>query len=261
MRVTKRAWILGGMLAVAVPALLYGQQPRAGYLPSGTIDVTDILPASPQKGDARYEADRAIFKATRHWLGTPRGDLATKDVNTGVPYMMSAFSCAVGVALTPQNAPALVKVISKAGIDTQTQSGAAKDYFKRLRPFQIDKGQTCQAPEELKGSYDYPSGHATWAWTWASLLSELVPDRATMIMARGRAYGESRIVCGVHNTTAVEAGRMTSASTLAAVHAQAAFQADLALARAEMTALRADPATPKPENCAAEAALVSQPIL
>jgi hypothetical protein len=54
---------------------------------------------------------------------------------------------------------------------------------------------------------------------------------------------------------------MTSASTLAAVHAQAAFQADLALARAELTALRADPATSKPENCAAEAALVSQPIL
>ena len=82
-----------------------------------------------------------------------------------------------------------------------------------------------------------------------------------MIMARGRAYGESRIVCGVHNATAVEAGRMTSASTLAAVHAQAAFQADLALARAELAALRADPATPRPENCPAEAALVAQPIL
>lgn len=260
-RVTKRAWILGGMLAVAVPALLYGQQPRAGYLPSGTIDITHVLPPAPQKGDARYAADRAIFKATRHWLGTPRGELATRDVNTGVPYMLSAFSCSVGVTLTEQNAPATVKLIRKTGIDTQSQSGAAKDYFKRLRPFQIDKGATCQAPEELKGSFDYPSGHTTWAWTWASLLSELVPDRATMIMARGRAYGESRIVCGVHNATAVEAGRMTSASTLAAVHAQAAFQADLALARAEMTALRADPATPKPENCAAEAALVSQPIL
>jgi len=34
--------------------------------------------------------------------------------------------------------------------------------------------------------------------------------------------------------------------SFAAVHAQAA--------------LRADPATPKPENCAAEAALVAQPI-
>lgn len=260
-KVTKRAWILGGMLAVAAPALLYAQQQRAGYLPSGTIDVTKILPAAPQKGDARYEADRAIFKATRHWLGTPRGDLATRDVNTGVPYMLSAFSCSVGVTLTEQNAPATVRLIRKAGIDTQTQSGAAKDYFKRLRPFQIDQGKTCQPPDELKGSFDYPSGHTTWSWTWGSLLAELVPDRANAIMARARAYGESRIVCGVHNASAVEAGRMTSASTLAAVHGQAAFQADLAAARAELAALRADPAMPKPANCPAEAALVAQPLL
>ncbi len=258
---TKRMWILAGALAVAAPTLLLAQQQRAGYLPSGTIDVTQILPPAPQKGDAEYEADRAIFKATRHWLGTPRGDLATRDVNTGVPYMLSAFSCSAGVTLTPQNAPATVKVIAKAGIDTQTQSGAAKDYFKRLRPFQIDEGATCQPPAELKGSFDYPSGHTTWSWTWASLLSELMPDRATAIMARGRAYGESRIVCGVHNATAVEAGRMTSSSTLAAMHAQPAFQADMAAARAELAALRADPATPKPQNCAAESALVNQPIL
>jgi len=259
--VAKRAWILGGMLAVAVPALLYGQQQRAGYLPSGTIDVTQVLPAAPHKGDARYEADRAIFKATRHWLGTPRGDLATRDVNTSIPYLLSAFSCSVGVTLTQQNAPATVKVIAKAGIDSQTQSGAAKNYFKRLRPFLIDEGPTCEAKDELKGSFDYPSGHTTWSWTWASLLAELAPDRATAIMARGRAYGESRILCGAHNATAVDAGRITSSATLAAVHAQPAFQADMAAARAELAALRADPATPKPANCPAEAALVNQPIL
>jgi acid phosphatase (class A) len=249
------------MLAVAAPTLLYAQQQRAGYLPSGTFDVTQVLPPAPQKGDARYEADRAIFKATRHWLGTPRGDLATRDVDTSVPYLLSAFSCSVGVTLTQQNAPATVKVIAKTGIDTQTQSGAAKNYFKRLRPFLIDEAPTCQAKDELKGSYDYPSGHTTWSWTWGSLLAELVPDRATAIMARARAYGESRIVCGAHNATAVDAGRVTSASTLAAVHAQAAFQADMAAARAELAALRADPATPRPDNCPAEAALVNQPIL
>ncbi|CAN5264884.1 phosphatase PAP2 family protein [soil metagenome] len=258
---TKRAWILAATLAIAAPAMLLGQQQRAGYLPSGSIDITQVLPAAPHKGDARYAADRAIFKATRHWLGTPRGDLATRDVATGTPYMMSAFSCSVGVALTPQDAPATARVIGKAGIDTQTQSATAKDFFRRDRPFLIDKGAVCQPPEQLKGSFDYPSGHATWGWTWASLLAEPAPDRATAIMARGRAYGESRIVCGAHNATAVEAGRMTSAATLAALHAQTAFEADIAAARAELAALRADPVSPRPQNCAAEAALVSQPIL
>ncbi|MGY4398372.1 hypothetical protein ACVWZA_003578 [Sphingomonas sp. UYAg733] len=66
-------------------------------------------------------------------------------------------------------------------------------------------------------------------------------------MARGRAYGESRIVCGVHNACAVEAGRTTALSTVAAKHGQAGFMADVAMAR--------------PQGCEAEARLVAQPIL
>lgn len=255
-RLPMRAGI--AIIALA-PALLIAQA-RSGYLPSGTIDITKILLPAPTTGDARYDADRKIFKATRRWVGTPRWDLATADVGTKVENMGHDFSCAVGVTLTPQDAPKTFALIAKAGVDTGTQSGAAKDYFKRLRPFQIDQGRICQPAEQLKNSFDYPSGHTTWGWTWGSLLAELAPDRATAIMARARAFGESRIVCGVHNASAVEAGRITSAATLTAVHAQPAFQADLAAARAELNALRADPATPKPQQCGAEAALVAQSI-
>lgn len=259
-----RTWILAGALAAATafvaPQFVLGQA-RSGYLPSGTIDITRVLQAAPQKGDAQYEADRAIFKATRHWLGTPRGDLATRDVKTDPTSMFADFSCALGVTLTPATAPATIRLIGKSGVDTAGQSGAAKEYFKRLRPFLIDQGPICQPAEDMKGSYDYPSGHATWGWTWAILLSELAPDRATPILTRGRAFGESRIVCGAHNSSAVDAGRTTASATLAAVQAQPAFQTDLAAARAELDKLRADPATPKPQNCAAEEALLSQPIL
>lgn len=243
-----------------MPQLVMGQQ-RSGYLPAGTVDIIQILAPAPKQGDARYEADRAIFKATRHWQGTPRWQMATHDVETSPTAMAADFSCALDVALTPQNAPLTMALIGKAGIDTSTQSGAAKNAFKRLRPFLIDEGATCQPPEQLKDSYDYPSGHTTWGWSWALLLAEMVPERATPILARGRAYGESRIVCGAHNATAVEAGRITASATLAAVHAQPAFTADLAGARAELAALRADPARPRPQGCAAEAALVATPIL
>jgi len=259
-----RTWGLAAAVAVVavLPQVVIGaQQARSGYLPSGTLDIIQVLAPAPQKGDARYEADRAVFKATRHWLGTPRGDLATRDVQTSPAAMTANFSCALDVVLTPENAPLTVAVIRKAAVDASSQSGAAKDYFKRLRPYQIDEGNTCQAPEELKGSYDYPSGHTTWGWTWALLLAELAPDRATPIMARGRAYGESRLVCGVHNASAVEAGRITASATMAADHAQPAFLEDMAKARAELTALRSNPARETPQGCAAEAALVALPIL
>jgi acid phosphatase (class A) len=259
-----RTWVLAASLALAttatLPQLGLGQA-RSGYLPSGTIDITKVLQAAPKKGDAQYAADRAIFKATRHWLGTPRGDLATHDVKTDPASMFGAFGCALGVSLTPQTAPKTASLLVKAGVDTGTQSGTAKNFFKRDRPFLIDKGPVCEPLGNMKGSFDYPSGHTTWGWTWGLLLAELAPDRSTAILTRGRAYGESRIVCGSHNASAVEAGRITASATLAAVHAQAAFQADLVAARAELTALRADPARPKPQNCAAEEALISKPIL
>lgn len=259
-----KTWIVAASLAIAtaaaVPQLGLGQA-RSGYLPSGTIDIIKVLQAAPHKGDAQYAADRAIFKATRHWLGTPRGDLATSDVKTDPAAMFSAYGCALGVSLTPQTAPKTIALIGKAGVDTGTQSGTAKNFFKRNRPFLIDKGKVCEPLKDFTGSFDYPSGHATWGWTWALLLTELAPDRSTAILTRGRAYGESRIVCGAHNASAVEAGRITASATLAAVHAQAAFEADLAAARAELATLRADPATPKPQNCAAEEALISKPIL
>ncbi len=91
-------------------------------------------------------------------------------------------------------------------------------------------------------------------------MAELAPDRATPVLARARAYGESRLVCGVHNQSAVVGGQITAASTLAAVHAVPAFQADLAAAREELARVRSDPATPRPQGCAAEGALVAQSI-
>lgn len=247
-------------ITIAVPALVLAQEPR-GYLPDDSLDMTRILPPAPVRGDARYANDRRVFRDTRHWLGTPRGDLATRDVATRVSAMADAFSCSLGIKLDPNKAPRLIKLITMAGATANAQSHAAKDYFKRLRPFQIDKGKTCQPAEELKGSYDYPSGHTTWGWTWALILANLAQDRATAILARGRAYGESRVVCGVHNYSAIEAGRMTASGTYAAELGQPEFQTDLAAARAELTALRADPATPKPEKCDVEANLVATPIL
>lgn len=258
----RAVFIAAGVLAVAVavPTLVMGQQ-APSYLPAGALDMTRILPPAPKPGDPRYKNDRAIFKATRHWLGTPRGDLATRDVGTSLPAMSDAFSCSLGIKLTAENAPKTLKLIAVAGATANAQSRASKEFFKRLRPFQIDKGPTCQDPKELAGSYDYPSGHTTWGWTWALILADLAPDRATAILTRGRAYGESRVVCGVHNYSAIEAGRVTASATLAAERGQPQFQADLAAARTELAALRANSNTPKPDKCEAEANLIALPIL
>jgi acid phosphatase (class A) len=66
----------------------------------------------------------------------------------------------------------------------------------------------------------------------------LAPDAATSLLARARAFGESRIVCGVHSLSAVEAAWMTATAVFAAQNASVAFRADLDSARTELSTLR-----------------------
>jgi acid phosphatase (class A) len=254
-------------LAVAASSVGYAQPAGpAGYLDAGEFDVTAVIEPAPRSGDPRYDADRAIFRETRGFAGSERYALATNDVQTRAPAMLRDFSCAVGITLTPENAPRLVAVVQRAAADTGGQVGRAKETYRRERPYLIDEGPTCQPPSELfdaranRASYDYPSGHSTWGWTWALVLASAAPDRAQQVLERGRAYGESRVVCGVHNQSAVEAGMLAASATMAVVQSKPAYTADLAAAREELAALRQSGAE-GPSDCDVEARLVALPIL
>ncbi|GFE89801.1 acid phosphatase [Steroidobacter agaridevorans] len=236
-----------------------------GYLTPGELDATSVIEPAPRPGDPRYEADRKIFRATRRLVGSPRWELATNDADMSVPAMLRNFSCAVGVELTPANAPMLVAVVRRAGFDTSYQTRIAKEAHKRQRPFTIDKGPVCQPQSELyekkaqRMSYDYPSGHTGWGWTWTLVLSSIAPDRAQQILERGRVYGDSRFVCGAHNESAVEAGMLLASATMVLVATKSEYQTDLAAAREEFDALRGG--APPAQNCEAESALLSQRVM
>ncbi len=253
---------LASFLALA-PA---GSQERAGFLAPGEFDVTSILEPAPRRGDPRFDTDRKIFRATHKLEGTPRWQLATNDVDYAAPALMRDFSCAAGMQLTPQSAPKLLALVQRAAIDTGGQTSHAKNIFQRQRPFTFDRGPVCQPTSELadhrtgKMSYDYPSGHTTWGWTWALILTAALPERAQQILQRGRAYGDSRFVCGAHNESAVEAGFHSASSTMAVLSTKQEYQAALQEVRIELAALRASGA-PAPTGCGAEASLVGERVM
>lgn len=236
---------------------------RAGFLSPGEFDVTKVLEPAPRRGEPRYTADRKIFRATRALEGTPRWQLAAADVDTSPTAMMRNFSCAAGVELTPERAPKLAALVKRAALDTVGQLTIAKETFARGRPFTIDRGAICQPVEALidrrhnRMSYDYPSGHTTLGWTWALVLGAALPDRAQHILARGRAYGESRYVCGAHNKSAVEAGFFAASATMTIVATKPDYQAALREVRSELATLRQASARPAPSSCEQEAALIA----
>jgi len=231
-----------------------------GYLGASGLDILAILPPPPLKGDPRFDAERRVFRSTRKLEGTPRWELASQDAAISPTDMLRAFSCAVGVELTPERAPKLVQVLQKAMRDAGRAVGVAKDHFAKPRPFLVDRGSTCRPPAEIGTSTDYPSGHSVAGWTWALVLAEVAPDRASPILARGRAYGDSRIVCGMHTPSAVEAGWLSGSAVMARVAAEPAYRADVETARQELKALRRDGPVPDAARCEKETTLIAMPI-
>jgi len=92
--------------------------------------------------------------------------------------------------------------------DVRSAVAGPKIKYMRPRPYLSGNAPICIRPGfGFRFSPDYPSGHATWGWTVGLLLAEVAPDRANPILARARAYGESRVICGVHNASSVDAGK------------------------------------------------------
>lgn len=250
----------GSKPVAAASAVPSGAGPRggAGYIPAGTLEMMSVLPPAPRKGEATDEADRRIFRETRALQGTPRWEMASGDAELGAAQMLQHFACSLDIDLTPQQAPRMVQMLQKATRDAAQAMARAKDFYHRQRPYNVDEGPTCRPREETGTSFDYPSGHATAGWTWGLVLAQIAPEHAGPVIERGRAIGDSRVICGVHNASAVEGARLLVSATLSVVTGTAAYQSDLAGARQELAALRAQPhVTPEPARCEVERKLVA----
>jgi acid phosphatase (class A) len=268
----KAAIIILGLVSLAVPAL--AQQPAQdgqgvaaqarrlpGYLTAATTpDAFATIPPAPQEGEARNDADWKIFRDTRVLEGSERWKMAQNDNALTAADLLKDFSCSVGVTLTRENAPTLATMISRVTVDAGSAANRAKDIYKRDRPFKHNAGNICiDRNGGIANSYDYPSGHSSLSWAVGLALTQIAPDHATAILTRARAYGESRVVCGVHNWSAVEAGRTNAAGVFAALQGSADFQADLAKARAEVAAAAKSGPKPDAAACSREADL-SKPL-
>ena len=245
----------------ARPAPVPAQPARAplppGYLGEAVPDTYAVLPPAPAPGDARDLADRAIYRASRAYETQPRWAMAQNDANSAL--IVTDLACALGVELTSQNAPRTLALIGKVGPDASRVTNRPKDIYKRPRPYLRDRGKICLPKDALlDASPDYPSGHNTWGWAVGLILAELAPDRAVPILARARAFGENRLVCGVHSLSAISAGRDNGAILVAALHGLPLFRADLDAARAEVAAARRAGPAPNPAICAKESALMSK---
>ena len=226
-----------------------------GYLdPKALPNSLALIPPPPVLGSAAFAHDEDVARATFGLRDTPRFALAGSDFDLRLAKLTDDFSCALSAQITEANAPYLTTLLRRSFSDLALSTYAAKTYYQRKRPFQLDQGPM-GVPEyraQLEKDPSYPSGHTAIGWGFALILSELWPDRADEILARGRAFGESRMVVNHHWYSDVDWGRVVGAATVARLHANPTFRADLDAARDEVAALRAK-GVPAAGDCAAEA--------
>ncbi len=236
--ITIRAFAAIAVATVSLSAGVAADAPRP-YLAAGDVpEASKFLPDVPAKGSKAFAEDRYVFATWRKKTDDPRWAQAIADADYRTSAILDGFSCALGAKLDADNAPKLNALLNRAVIDIGRSSGKAKEFFHRDRPFVGNHLPVCVSRDTVGKSYAYPSGHSALGWMFALVLSELAPDRASELMARGRAYGESRAVCGMHWESDVETGRYVGAAVVAALHSNAEFRADMEAARAEVIAAR-----------------------
>lgn len=253
--------LLVGLAALAIGGTLAAQTatpPAASRLPRGYLGVTPpdsilLSPAPPAAGSAAEARDVAASQAGLALAGGPRWALATQDADLFTPTVASTFSCAAGREIGPAATPKTDAVLRRTLADFGLSTAVIKRQYNRPRPFMANGKPSCTPSAEagLRRDGSYPSGHSAIGYGWGLILAELLPPRANALVARGRAFGDSRRVCNVHWLSDTEEGRIAAAATLARLHADATFRADLDAARAELAAAKSAPPS---RDCAAEAA-------
>jgi len=231
----------------------------AGYLsPEARPDSLTLLPPPPTADSAAFALDKDSAKlAQTQWAksGSTRWKQAQLDADLSFPAAAGTFSCALNAPISETQTPRLYMLLRRTLVDAGLATYRAKDRYNRTRPFVATNTSSCTPAEEAKLAKDgsYPSGHSAAGWAWALVLTEIAPDRSDAILKRGRAFGQSRVACNVHWQSDVNEGRMVAAATVARLHADTVFEADLAAARDELAKVRAQGLPPN-RDCAAEAA-------
>lgn len=212
-----------------------------GYLGlSASIDSAALLSPPPSLNSPAERLDRELSVSATTHAGKPGWDQAVLDADLTPAAILRVFSNQLGFTPNETTTPHLATVLRRVMTDAGMATIAAKKAYSRDRPFEIQQTPSCTPGEDEASGKNgsYPSGHAAMGWAWALVLAELAPDRAVDILKRGAVFGDNRVVCRMHWSSDVEAGRTVSAGVVAVLHASPDFSAQMIEARAEVAQQR-----------------------
>ncbi len=202
----------------------------------------DFLPPPPTEDSIDFQRDKALYTSTRALRDTPRWQLARGDAD--MKNWESWFAESFGMTLSKEKTPHTQALLLDAMKAVKKSYKPTKDRYMRTRPYIYFKadGGTCfpEAEAELSSNGSYPSGHTIHGWTLALILAELSPERRNELLKRGYELGQSRVICGFHWQSDVDAGRLVASAAVNQLHNDPGFRKRLKKARQEIAQLRSE---------------------
>jgi acid phosphatase (class A) len=218
---------LAAAFAMASSSTLAAETANAPFLPRTALDLAAMLPPPPPEVSEEAKAEFGMIHQAQNTATSEQKAQAVIDAKEDV----FLFQDAVGPNFAAANLPAAT-LFFRAVAQTEAEFvDSAKQTFGRRRPPLVDATIT---PCQTSSSPAYPSGHATFGWLEAIVLSQMLPEKRDAIYRRAAEYGNHRVVCGVHFPSDVEAGKISAFDIAAALLQSPRFLRAFDTARSEV---------------------------
>jgi acid phosphatase (class A) len=201
---------------------------EATFLAPGHPDLTKLLAGPPAPASKEQSSDLASVLAVQTTRTSAQAERALADDTAGT----FGFADVLGPNFSAERLPKVAALFEKIRGDAVVVTNAGKDSWNRQRPYNVS---TAVEPvgEKPSGS-SYPSTSSVVGYLTAIMLANMVPEKSAALFARGREFGDDRLILGVHFPTDIEAGRLAATAIAAELMENAGFVTEFAAAKAEL---------------------------
>ena len=196
-----------------------------------------LLPPPPQEGSIEFLLDQIAY-LEYFKLRTDNPERAKQAIaDADMSDIGYKFEDAFGLLITPETMPETWLLISRSReCFGSSGSNAAKQYYKRQRPFEYFGTHTLTPADDdwLRTNGSFPSGHCSNYFGLAYVLAALRPERGEALLSRAEQGAISRLIVGAHWASDVAAGKVVAASVYEYLKKNAEYQAQFRKAQIEV---------------------------
>lgn len=197
-----------------------------------------FLPEPPESGPA-YEADVKAYEMGKKLREDPK--VRDHCLHQDTTDMNIVFNEALGFNMLNFDNHEIMGLLAGAVKDAHKVSKPVKEYYKRMKPFQVFNEPSLKKNSEKavsSSTYAYPSGHAVRSWMYAFVLTDVAPEYKDSLYKCAQDYSDCRVIMGRHWQTDIDAGKMLSEKVYEKLKESSAYQAQLKLAREEYKTIK-----------------------